>query len=105
VLSVGMTLAMLSLTGIPPLVGFIGKYTVFISAINSGWLWLVLIAILGSMVSIFFYFRPIINMWFKSSEFEGKLVIVPTLLFVVIISVLLMIVVPVFTNLFMSYSL
>ncbi|NJO68736.1 MAG: NADH-quinone oxidoreductase subunit N [Bacteroidetes bacterium] len=54
VLSVGMTLAMLSLTGIPPLVGFIGKYTVFVSALNSGWLWLVLIAILGSVVSIFY---------------------------------------------------
>lgn len=105
VLSVGMTLAMLSLTGIPPLVGFVAKYTVFVSAIESGWLWLVLIAVLGSVVSIFYYFRPFIHIWFKSCENEGRIVVLPSLVIVVVIAALLLIVVPIFTNIFISYSL
>lgn len=64
------TIAFLSLTGIPPLAGFMGKYLVFTSAIEAGYLWLVIIAILGSIISIFYYFRPIINMYMKESEFN-----------------------------------
>ncbi|MDP4209440.1 MAG: NADH-quinone oxidoreductase subunit N [Bacteroidota bacterium] len=63
-------IAMLSLTGIPPLAGFMGKYFVFSSAIQQGYLWLVLIAIVGSAVSIFYYFRPVINMYMKDAAYE-----------------------------------
>lgn len=67
VIAICTTIAFLSLTGIPPLAGFMGKYLVFTSAIDSGYLWLVIIAILGSITSIFYYFRPIINMYMKES--------------------------------------
>lgn len=105
VLSVGITLAMLSLTGIPPLAGFIAKYAVFVSALNSGWLWLVLIAVLGSVVSIYYYFRPLINVWFKSSEKGENIVVLPSLKVVVVLSVILLVVITVFANLFLSYNL
>jgi NADH-quinone oxidoreductase subunit N len=52
-----IALSMLSLTGIPPLAGFFGKYFVFLDVIDKGYTWLVLVAILGSMVSIYYYFR------------------------------------------------
>ncbi len=63
-------IAFLSLTGIPPLAGFMAKYIVFASGIEQGYLWLVIVAILGSVVSIFYYFRPIINMYMKEKEYE-----------------------------------
>jgi NADH-quinone oxidoreductase subunit N len=104
-LSVAMTIAMLSLTGIPPLVGFVAKYTVFVSALESGWVWLVLIAILGSVVSIYYYFKPFINIWFKSSEKNDSIVVLPSLGLVLVISIILIIVVPVFANLFLNFGL
>jgi len=66
--AIAFTIAMLSLTGIPPLAGFMAKYNLFILAIQHGYLWLVIIAILGSVVSIFYYFRPIINIYMKPAE-------------------------------------
>lgn len=58
-----MTIAMLSLAGIPPLVGFAAKYNLFVSAIEQGNLPLVIVAIIGSMISVYFYIRPVIAMY------------------------------------------
>jgi len=63
-----LAVAMLSLTGIPPLAGFIGKYFLFAAAIEQGWLWLVIIAIAGSAVSVGYYFKPIIAMYFREDQ-------------------------------------
>jgi NADH-quinone oxidoreductase subunit N len=62
-LAFAMTIAMLSLAGIPPLAGFFGKYYIFTSAIQSGYLYLVLIAVLGSLIAVYYYFRVIIVMY------------------------------------------
>ncbi len=70
VVAVCCAIAFLSLTGIPPLAGFMAKYLVFTSAVENGFLWLVIIAVLGSVVSIFYYFRPIINMYMKDKYFD-----------------------------------
>lgn len=59
-----MTIAMLSLAGIPPLIGFAAKYNLFIVAIEQGNLPLVIVAIIGSMISVYFYIRPVVNMYF-----------------------------------------
>ncbi len=58
-----MTIAMLSLAGIPPLVGFAAKYNLFVSAIEQGNLPLVIVAIIGSMISVYYYIRPVIAMY------------------------------------------
>lgn len=63
-----LTLAMLSLAGIPPLVGFFGKFNLFVKALEGGNLILVVIAIVGSMVSIYYYFKPIVAMYFTASD-------------------------------------
>jgi len=60
-----LTIAMLSLTGIPPLAGFMAKYYLFVTAIEMNYLWLVLIAIGGSAVSVAYYFKPIVAMYLK----------------------------------------
>jgi NADH-quinone oxidoreductase subunit N len=63
-----LTVAMLSLTGIPPLAGFMAKYFLFTTAIEQGYLWLVIIAITGSAISAAYYFKPIIAMYLKEGD-------------------------------------
>jgi NADH-quinone oxidoreductase subunit N len=60
-----MLLFMLSLTGIPPTLGFLGKYYVFISAINSGLWWLAVIGAINSAIAAFYYLRVIWYMYFE----------------------------------------
>jgi len=54
---------MLSLTGVPPLAGFVGKFYVLSSAINSGLIWLAVIAVLNSAISAYYYIRVIVAMY------------------------------------------
>jgi NADH-quinone oxidoreductase subunit N len=68
-----MTIALLSLSGIPPLAGFLAKYFIFVTAIQQGFYWLVGFAILGSLVGVYYYFRIIIAMFFKPSKEDGPM--------------------------------
>lgn len=60
-----MTVSMLSLAGIPLTAGFWGKFFVFGSAVDRGITWLIVVAILMSTVSIYYYFRVIISAYLK----------------------------------------
>jgi NADH-quinone oxidoreductase subunit N len=66
-----LTIAMLSLTGIPPLAGFTAKYYIFTTAMENGYLWLVIMALLGSAISVVYYFRPIIAMYLKDGDWPA----------------------------------
>jgi NADH-quinone oxidoreductase subunit N len=55
--STAMIVFLISLTGLPPTVGFYGKYLLFQEGIDAGLLWLVVVAGLNSVVSLFYYFR------------------------------------------------
>jgi NADH-quinone oxidoreductase subunit N len=67
-LAIAMTVALLSLAGIPPTAGFFAKYYIFTAAFQSGYGTLVLIAILASLIGVYYYFRIIIAMFFKQSD-------------------------------------
>lgn len=71
-----MAISMLSLAGIPPLAGFFGKYYLFTVAFQSGYIGLVLVAVLTSLIGIYYYFRLIIAMYLKSTE-KGLIFEVP----------------------------
>jgi NADH-quinone oxidoreductase subunit N len=64
-LALAMTVSLFSLAGIPPTAGFFAKYYIFTAAFQSGYGWLVLIAILASLIGVYYYFRIIIAMYFK----------------------------------------
>lgn len=64
-LSIAMLLAMLSLAGIPITAGFFGKFLVLSSAVNQH-LWLVVIALISSAISIYYYFKVIQAIFFKA---------------------------------------
>lgn len=67
-LALALTIAMLSLSGIPLTVGFIGKFMMFTGALEGYHTWLVGFAILNAMIGIAYYFRVIIAMYFKEAE-------------------------------------
>ena len=50
-----MTFFMLSLTGIPPFIGFFSKFILFAAVIRAGWMWLAVIAVLNSVISLYYY--------------------------------------------------
>jgi len=66
--AVCLTIALLSLTGIPPLAGFMAKYYLFTTALEQGYLWLVIIAVMGSAISVAYYFKPIVSMYLKEGD-------------------------------------
>ncbi len=66
-LAIVMTIALLSLAGIPPTAGFFAKYYIFTSAFVAGNVGLVLIAIIASLIGVYYYFRLIIAMYFKEA--------------------------------------
>jgi NADH-quinone oxidoreductase subunit N len=63
-----MVVFLLSLGGIPPTAGFIGKYFLFYAAVGAGFGWLAIIAVLMSAVSMFFYFRLVMAMYLKDGS-------------------------------------
>ena len=66
-LAVAMTIFMFSLAGFPPSVGFFGKLFLFTAGVGAGYTWLVVIAVLMSVVSVFYYVRVLIPVWTPSA--------------------------------------
>ncbi len=78
-LAAGMTLFMISLAGVPPTAGFFGKFYVFGAAVRADLIPLVVIAAFNSLVSVYYYLRPVMAMYFRPSpedeESRGPIVI------------------------------
>jgi NADH-quinone oxidoreductase subunit N len=64
--AIAMLIFMLSLGGIPPMAGFMGKFWLFSAAIESGYIWLAVIGVLNSAVSLYYYLRVVVFMWLKN---------------------------------------
>ncbi|MDE0829879.1 MAG: NADH-quinone oxidoreductase subunit N, partial [Vicinamibacterales bacterium] len=63
---------MLSLGGIPPTAGFMGKMWLFGAAIDAGEIWLVVIAVVNSAISAYYYLRVVVFMWINEDEPVGS---------------------------------
>lgn len=95
-LAFAMTLSLLSMAGIPPLAGFLGKYFLFTRALEANPM-LVIFAIVNSAVSIAYYFRPVIAMYFTREEEVDNEVVLPQLVRTsLIISIILLVVIVIF---------
>lgn len=70
-----MTICMLSLAGIPPMAGFAGKFYLFAGAIQEGYLWLALIGLVMSMVSVYYYLGVSKTMYIGGNENEAPVLI------------------------------
>jgi NADH-quinone oxidoreductase subunit N len=63
-----MAVFMFSLAGIPPFAGFFGKYYLFVGAIEGGYTWLAIVGVLASVVSVYYYLRLVMVMYFQDAS-------------------------------------
>ena len=71
-LSALMTICLLSLGGIPPTAGFIGKWYIFSAAVGSGYYGLAIIGVLTSVISVFFYLRVVVMMYMQDRSTDAQ---------------------------------
>lgn len=90
-----MTIFLFSLAGIPSTIGFIGKLYIFTEAINAGYIGLTIVAIIATIVSVYYYFKLIAMMYFYSpqeacisEEFNDKRVSTYAIAFIAILTLL-----------------
>jgi NADH-quinone oxidoreductase subunit N len=86
VVAVAMLIFMLSLGGIPPTAGFMGKFWVFGAAIEAGFVWLAVIGVLNSAISLYYYVRVIVFMWIREDAIGSEPVLSPGLATVLIVA-------------------
>jgi len=72
VLALALTLCLISLVGMPPAAGFMAKFYIFRGAVQQGLLWLVIIAVINSVISAYYYLRVVKVMWFNPAASEDK---------------------------------
>ena len=63
--ALALVIFFLSLTGIPPTGGFVGKFYLFAAAIDAGFVWLAIIGVLNSAISLYYYFRVVMLMYME----------------------------------------
>jgi NADH-quinone oxidoreductase subunit N len=76
-----MFVFLLSLGGIPPTAGFLGKYYLFAAAVQAGYGWLAIVAVLMSAVSMFYYLRLVVAMYLREGR-DAEVAVTPALRFV-----------------------
>jgi NADH-quinone oxidoreductase subunit N len=64
-MGLAMAIFMFSLAGIPPTAGFMGKFYIFAAGIKSGFVWLVVLGAINSVISFYYYLRVIVTMYFS----------------------------------------
>ena len=94
-LAISLTVLMLSLAGLPPTLGFFGKFYVFSAAIEQDMYWLPFWGVISSVISVYYYLRPIVVMYMHEGEapviqarFMSRFVIGTTAILIVVMGVL-----------------
>lgn len=70
-IAVAMTIFLISLTGMPPFAGFLGKLFLFTPVVEAGYIGIAVIGILNSVVSVFYYVKVVRNMFLRGGEVEA----------------------------------
>lgn len=73
VMGVMLSIFLFSLVGIPPFVGFVGKYYVFAAAVQAGLVPLAIIGVLASAVSVYYYLRVMVYLYFREAHKEVEM--------------------------------
>jgi NADH-quinone oxidoreductase subunit N len=79
-MGVSLSVFLFSLAGIPPLVGFVGKYYVFAAAINAEMVGLAIVGVLASAASVYYYLRVMVYLYFRE-EHQPITLFTPTLMY------------------------
>lgn len=106
VLAAAMALFLFSLTGIPPLAGFVGKFYIFSAALNAGLVGLVIIAVINSVISAYYYISVIVAMYVLEGGVEfGPLDSRPALVAALSIAAIATVLIGIYPNPYMSGAL
>lgn len=92
--ALAMTVFLLSLGGMPPMAGFFGKFYIFrgaMQAYGDQLLWLVVVAVLNSVVSIYYYLRIVMAMYFREPARETQPLRSPAVAFALVAAALVMV--------------
>jgi NADH-quinone oxidoreductase subunit N len=104
-LSLALALFMISLAGIPPVAGFVGKFYLFEQAIQNGFVWLVIIAAINSIVSVYYYLRVPVYCFMKPADGERPPASVsPGLIFTLAFTALALVVIGVYPGIFIELA-
>ncbi len=71
ILAAALALFLLSLVGIPPLAGFVGKFYLFGAAVRAGYLWLAVLGVLNSAIAAYYYLRVVVFMYMREPDGAG----------------------------------
>ena len=86
-LGAAMALFMFALAGIPPTAGFVGKFYIFSAAVKAGYIWLAIIGVMNSLVSVYYYLRITVLMYMKPPEADlGPVAFAPALSLVLLVT-------------------
>jgi len=91
-----LAVLMFALAGLPPFGGFFGKYYIFVAAIKSHLTWLAVLGVLSSAISVYFYLRIVVLMYFKPSENDFAIETNNNAMIAIVFSVLLVILLGIF---------
>lgn len=87
-IALAMALFMISLAGIPPTAGFMGKLVVFSAGVKAGLVALVVIAVLNSVVSVYYYLRIVVYMYMRPGESRVNITLSPAMIIVLLFCVI-----------------
>lgn len=100
--SAALAVFLLSLAGIPPLAGFIGKFYIFASAIKSDMAWLAVVGVVNAVVAAYYYFRVIRAMYLVPSRLSVKITPSVAVTFVILISLIATIIIGIYPAPFLN---
>lgn len=104
-LALAMLFSLVSMAGIPPLAGFIGKFYLFAGAIKEGLIWLPITGVLFSVVSVYYYFAVVKAMYLKEPVDATPIVTSKPLLIGIFIAVISIIVIGIYPSPFLNSAM
>ncbi len=102
--ALSLTIFMLSMIGVPPLIGFIGKFLLFSSAIGANLLYLAFLGIVNSAISVYYYGRVIVSMYGGSDGEERRIRMADSVAAAVIVLLVATVVIGIFPGFLMHAS-
>ena len=73
-IAIALSIFLLSLMGMPPFAGFVAKLYLFTPVIEAGYVGIAIIGVLNSVISVFYYAKPLRNMFLRQTDTNEKLI-------------------------------
>ena len=104
ILGISLTIALISLIGLPPTVGFMGKFYLFSVALENQMIWLVLIGVVNSVVSSYYYLRIVKNLYSSKKQTFGNIPIMSGISIVAVLCTIGIVVLGIYPSYFIGLA-